>query len=150
VAQVGHRELEHRLGLDVGDLPELLHQFGDIDESGKPGMDMEAVAGTVRGQFHRRYRLTEGAGPGIEMVEVQGLQRGHLQVPLHGEHLGDAICDGRAGGKHHPTAAVHLLDMEHFQQHVEGPLGGGLRQTGDAGHLRDVEQVFEAVSFRVR
>ena len=44
-----------------------------------------------------------------------------------------------------PRAGVHALDMEHLEEHIERPLRGGLRQTGDAGHLGDVEQVLEIV-----
>ena len=131
------------LGLNVGDLAELLHEFRDIDEPGKPGV--QPVAGAVRGEFHRGDGFAKRGRPGIEMVHLEGLERGHLEIPLHREHLRHAVGDGRAGGKDHPGAGVHALDVEHLQEHVERALRGGLRQPGDAGHLGDVEQVLEIV-----
>ena len=51
-AQFRHGEAEHVLGLDVGDLPELLHEFGNIDEAGEAGV--EAVYAR---HHHARTRL---------------------------------------------------------------------------------------------
>ena len=73
------------------------------------------------------------------MMQVMFLQVVRLQIPLHGEHLGHAVGDGRAGGKHHAAAVVHGLNMTNFQKHIEGAFAGGLRQAGNARHLGDVK-----------
>ena len=75
------------------------------------------------------------------MIDVQRLERGHLQVALHGEHLGDAVGNRRPSGEDHAATAVDALHMGDFQEHVERALRRGLRQSRDARHLRDVEQV---------
>jgi hypothetical protein len=64
------------------------------------------------------------------MVELEGFERGHLEIPLHGEHLRHTIGDGRAGGKNHPRAGVEALHMEHLEKYVEGPLRSGLVAAG--------------------
>ena len=79
------------------------------------------------------------------MIQVVFFQILRLQIALHGEHLGHAVGDGRAGGKDHTAAAVHGLNMTHFQIHIEGAFAGRLRQTGDARHLGDVKKIFEIV-----
>ena len=60
-------------------------------------------------------------------MEVVFLEFVMLEIPLHGEHLGHAIGDGRAGGEHHASPAVQRLDVAHFQKHIERPLARGLR-----------------------
>ena len=77
------------------------------------------------------------------MVHLQCLQCAQLQVPLHGEHFRHAIGNRCPSGKHHPTAAVGLLDVSDFEEHIQGPLRGGLRQTGNSGHLGNIEQVLK-------
>ena len=79
------------------------------------------------------------------MMEIVLLQVLGLEIPLHREHLGHAVRDGRTRGEHHTAPAVERLDMPHLQIHVEGPFAGGLRQACDARHLRDVKQVFEVM-----
>ena len=64
---------------------------------------------------------------------------------MHGEHLGHAVGDGRAGGEDDSAAIIRRLDVADFQIHVEGPLAGRLRQPGDARHLGNVKKIFEVV-----
>ena len=137
--------MEHFLGLDVGDLPELLHEFRDIDEAGKPGV--EAVAGAVRGEFHRGDRFAEGRRPGVEMVQVEGPERGHLEIALHGEHLRHAVGDRGTGREHHTASPIYLLDVPGLEEQIEGPLRGCLRQARDSGHLADVKEILEVLGF---
>ena len=78
-------------------------------------------------------------------MEVMFLQILRLKIPLHREHLGHAVGDGCARGEDHAPAAIERLNVTHLEKHVEGPLAGGLRQSRDAGHLRQVEQIFEVM-----
>ena len=135
------RQIEHLGGLHVRRLPEQLHQLRDIDETGEARV--EPVARAIGRKFHCGHRLSEGGRPRIEMIQVVFLQIVRLKIPLHGEHLGHAVGDGRAGGKNNTTTAIDGLDMTHLEEHIECPFAGSLRQTGDARHFRDVEQVFE-------
>ena len=137
------RQIQHRGGLHVGGLAEHLHQFRHVDEPGEARV--QPVARAVRRKLHRRHRLAERRRPRIEVMQVVLLQVVRLQIPLHGEHLGHAVGDGRAGGEHHPAAAVQRLDVAHLQKHIERPFAGGLRQSGDARHLGDVKQILEIV-----
>ena len=79
------------------------------------------------------------------MLELIPSQRGHLQVTLHGEHLGHRVGNRRAGREDHAPTFVPLLNVLHFQKKIERTLGCRLQQTGDAGHLGDVEQILELV-----
>ena len=143
VGDLRHRQLEHSRGLDVGDLAELLHQFGYVDETGKARM--QTVAGAVGRKFHRGNGLAEGACPRIEVMQTLPFERFHLQVTLHREHFGDAVGDGRARGKDNTTASVDSLDMRNFQEHVEGSFGSRLRQASNTGHFGNVKEVLEVV-----
>ena len=40
------------------------------------------------------------------MMQLVFLQILRLQIPLHGEHLGHAVGDGRAGGEGDTAAAI--------------------------------------------
>ena len=64
------------------------------------------------------------------MIDLECLERRHLQVTLHREHLSHAVGDGRARREDHTAAAVHPLDVTDLQEHVEGALRRGLRQSG--------------------
>lgn len=76
----------------------------------------------------------------IVLLQVLG-----LEIPLHREHLGHAVRDGRARGENDPSPAVERLDMAHLQIHIERAFAGGLWQSGDAHHLGDVKQVLEVM-----
>jgi hypothetical protein len=127
------RQIEHLRGLHVRRLPENLHQLRHIDEPGEARV--EPVARAVRRKLHRRHRLAERRRPGIKMMQIVLFQIVRLQIPLHGEHFGHAVGDGRAGGEDTPPPLFTGLDMTHFQIHIEGAFAGRLRQTGDARHL---------------
>ena len=79
------------------------------------------------------------------MLERIAAQRLHLQVALHREHLGHRVRDRRAGGEDDTAAFVPRLDVLNLEEKIEGALGCGLRQTGNACHFRDVEQILELV-----
>ena len=78
-------------------------------------------------------------------MQVVLFQVARLEIPLHGEHFGHAVGDGRTRGEHNPSPAIEGLDMAHLQVHIEGPFAGGLRQAGNARHLGDVEQILKIV-----
>ena len=71
----------------------------------------------------------------------------HLQVTLHREHLGHRVRDWRAGREHDAAAFVLLLDVLDLQEEIERALGCSLRQSGNARHFGDVEEIFEFVRF---
>ncbi len=79
------------------------------------------------------------------MLELIAPQRAHLQVALHREHLRHRVGNRRAGREDHATAFVLRLDVLNLEEHIECALGSGLRQTGNARHLRDVEEILELV-----
>ena len=81
------------------------------------------------------------------MLELIAPQRVHLQVTLHGEHLSHRVGNRRAGGEDDAAAFVPRLDVLDLEEKIERALGCGLRQTGDARHLGDVEEVLELVRF---
>ncbi len=78
-------------------------------------------------------------------MQVVFLQLVMLEIPLHREHFGHAVGDGRAGGEHHAAPAVQRLDMAHLQKHIERPLAGRLWQSRNPRHFGDVKQIFEIV-----
>src|SRR5207247_8983986 len=79
------------------------------------------------------------------MMKTLGAQRRHLQIPLHGVHLGHAVGDWRARREHNSASTIDSLDVANFEEHIEGSLGRGLRQAGDASHFSDVEEVLEVL-----
>ena len=81
------------------------------------------------------------------MLKRIAAQRVHLQVTLHREHLGHRVRDRRAGGEDDTAAFVPRLDVLDLQEEIERAFGCSLRQSGDARHFRDVEQIFELVRF---
>jgi hypothetical protein len=103
--QLRTRQVQHRGGLHVGGLAEHLHQLRHVDEPREAGV--QPVARAVRRKFHRRHRLAERRRPRIEVMQIMFLQGVVLEIPLHGEHLGHAVCDRRPGGEHHAAATVH-------------------------------------------
>jgi len=98
------RQIQHRGGLHVGGLAEHLHQLRHVDESSKACV--EPVASAIGRKLHRGDRFAKCGRPGIEVMEVVLFQRLGLEIPLHGEHLGHAVRDGRARGKDHTAPAV--------------------------------------------
>jgi hypothetical protein len=66
-----------------------------------------------------------------------------LKEPLHGEHFGHAVGDGRPRGEYDPAASVHSLQVADLQEHVKGALRCRLRQAGDASHFGHIKQILE-------
>ena len=79
------------------------------------------------------------------MVKAVFLKFIRLEIPLHGEHLGHAVRDRCARGEDDASTAVHGLNVAHLEIHIESPFAGGLRQSGDARHLREIKQILEVV-----
>ena len=79
------------------------------------------------------------------MLHLVAAQRAHLEETLHGEHFRHRVGNRRARGEDDASARVAFLDELDFEEQVERPLAGGLRQACYPVHLRDVKHVLELV-----
>src|SRR6266567_1351587 len=79
------------------------------------------------------------------MLQRTAAQRIHLEITLHREHLSHCVRDRRARGENDTASSVARLDVLDLEKQIECALGGGLRQTGNARHLRDVKQILESL-----
>ena len=79
------------------------------------------------------------------MLQAIAAQCVHLQVALHREHFRHRVGNRRSGRENDASPFVLRLDVLNLEEHIECAFGCGLRQPGNARHLRDVEQVFELV-----
>ena len=93
-------------------MPELLHKLRHVDEFGKASV--KPVTRAVRSELHRRHRLAKSRRPRVKVVHLKAFERCHLEVALHGEHLGYAVRYGRPRRKHDTSAAIRALDMADF------------------------------------
>ena len=110
---------------NVRNLLEHGHQLRQIEKLGKPGAG--TVAGTLRGQFDGRGRLTKGGCPAVEVRQLFLLQGAVLEVPHDRVQLGHGIAHRRARGEHHATASGDFIQIAALAEHITGflRLAGG-------------------------
>src|SRR6266480_3475946 len=77
------------------------------------------------------------------MLERIATQRIHLKIALHREHLGHRVRNRRARSEDDTASLVAPLNVLDLEKQIECALRGGLRQTGNACHLCDVEEILE-------
>ena len=105
-------------GFNVRNLLEHGHQLREVEKLGEPGAG--TVAGTLRGQFDGRGRLTKGGCPAVEVGQLFLLQGAVLQIPHDRVQFGHGIAHGRTRGEHHATPAGDLIQITALAEHIAG------------------------------
>ena len=118
--QLGDRELEVFLGLDVGGDPPHVQQLGDVAEPGEPVLDPDAAFG---GDLDVGGGLGERADPGVEVLDAGVGQQVRPQVAAHDVRLGHRVGDGGGGREGDHPAAVGGAQVVEFHLQVAGAAG---------------------------
>ena len=103
---------------NVRNLLEHGHQFREVEKLGEPGAG--TVAGTLRGQFDGRGRLTKGGCPAVEVGQLFLLEGAVLQIPHNRVQLGHGVRHRGAGGKHHAPASGDFIQIATLAEHIAG------------------------------
>ena len=141
-SSVGPGQVEHLRRLHVGERPEHLLQFGQVDEAGEAAAGPAASAPS--GEISMRVdHLAEGGGPAVEMLDAAALQPLRVEEALHRVELDHRVGNRRAGGEGHAVAGMLLAQVAGFHVEVEGPLAAAGLDAGDALHLGRRLQVLE-------
>ena len=116
-----HRQMKLVASFNVRNLLEHGHQLREVEKLGEPGAG--TVAGTLRGKFNGRGRLTKGGCPAVEVRQLFLLQGAVLEVPHDRVQLGHGVAHRGAGSEYHATPAGDLVQIAALAEHIAGFLG---------------------------
>ena len=139
-----HRQFQHIRRLNVRHLLESGHQFGQIEELGKPCLG--PVAAALRRQLNGGNGFSEVAGPIVKVDQAHLLEGIILQIPLDRVKLHHAIADGCAGGEDDTPAPGDLIQIPAFHKEVGGLLRFGLSDAAHIPHFGRQKEVLETMA----
>ena len=116
-----HRQMKLVASFNVRNLLEHGHQLREVEKLGEPGAG--TVAGTLRGKFNGRGRLTKDGCPAVEVRQLFLLQGAVLEVPHDRVQLGHGVAHRGAGSEYHATPAGDLVQIAALAEHIAGFLG---------------------------
>ena len=125
-----HRQFQHICCLNIRHLLESGHQFGQVEELGKPRFS--TVAAALRRQLNGGDGFSKVTGPIVKVDQAHLLEGIILQIPLDRVKLHHTVADGCAGGKDDTPAPGDLVQIPALHKEVRGLLRFGL---GDAAHI---------------